>query len=148
MNTTTVKIKKLNNKAITPSRGSEQAAGYDLYACISNGITIHPHETVKIGTGLSIELPDGTFGAIFARSGLATKSGLRPANCVGCCDSDYRGEYIVALHNDTDIPRVIEDGERIAQLVVMPYIPVNFEEVDELSDTERGDKGFGDSGRF
>ena len=144
-----VNIKKLKDTAIIPKRGSEQAAGYDLHAHISDGmVTINPHETIKIGTGLSMELPDGTFGAIFARSGLATKSGLRPANCVGCCDSDYRGEYIVALHNDTDIPRVIENGERIAQLVVMPYIPVNFEEVDVLSDTERGDKGFGDSGRF
>ena len=144
-----VNIKKLKDTAIIPKRGSEQAAGYVLHAHISDGmVTINPHETIKIGTGLSMELPDGTFGAIFARSGLATKSGLRPANCVGCCDSDYRGEYIVALHNDTDIPRVIENGERIAQLVVMPYIPVNFEEVDVLSDTERSDKGFGDSGRF
>ena len=148
MNTETIKIKKLDERAKSPTHGSEKSAGYDLHACISKGVTIHPHETVKIGTGLSIELPDGTFGAIFARSGLATNSGLRPANCVGCCDSDYRGEYIVALHNDTDIPRVVEDGERIAQLVVIPYIPVNFEEVNVLSDTERGDKGFGDSGRF
>ena len=142
-----IKIKKLNNNAKIPTHGSKQAAGYDLYACIDDySVRIEPHQTVKIRTGLSIEIPDGYFGAIFARSGLATKSGLRPANCVGCCDSDYRGEYIVALHNDTDIPRVIEDGERIAQLVVMPYIPVNFEEVDALSDTERGDKGFGSTG--
>ena len=147
MNTETIKIKKLDERAKLPTHGSEKSAGYDLHARISDGmVTINPHETVKIGTGLSMELPDGTFGAIFARSGLATKSGLRPANCVGCCDSDYRGEYIVALHNDTDIPRVVEDGERIAQLVVMPYIPVNFEEVDELSDTERGDGGFGSTG--
>ncbi len=141
-----IKIKKLNKNAIIPTRGSKHSAGVDLYACIDKPIEIQPHETVKIGTGLAMELPDGYFGAIFARSGLATKQGLRPANCVGCCDSDYRGEYIVALHNDTDIPRVVEDGERIAQLVVMPYIPVNFEEVDELSDTERGDKGFGSTG--
>ncbi len=89
----------------------------------------------------------GYFGAIFARSGLATKEGLRPANCTGVCDSDYRGEYIVAIHNDTDLPRVIEPNERIAQLVVMPYLPIMFEEVDELSDTERGNGGFGSTGK-
>ena len=143
-----IKVKKLNKNAIIPTRGSEQAAGMDLYACIDSPIIITPHQTVKVGTGLAIELPHGYFGAIFARSGLATKQGLRPANCVGCCDSDYRGEYIVALHNDTDIPQTINSMERIAQLVVIPYLPVEFEEVDELSNTERGDKGFGDSGRF
>ena len=147
--TETIKIKKLNENAKIPTRGSEYAAGYDLYACIDEESKyIYPHQTVKIGTGLSVEIPDGYFGAIFARSGLATKQGLRPANCVGVCDSDYRGEYIVALHNDTENTQTITNGERIAQLVVMPYIPVKFEEVDELSDTERGDKGFGDSGRF
>lgn len=142
----TIKIKKLNKNATIPTRGSEYAAGYDLYATNTEMITIPPHQTVKIGTGLAFELPENTFGAIFARSGLATKSGLRPSNCVGVCDSDYRGEYIVALHNDTDLPRVIDIKERIAQLVLMPYIPIVFKEVEELSDTSRGDSGFGSTG--
>ena len=142
-----IRIKKLNENAIIPSLGSKYSAGNDLYACINESITIKPHTTVKIGTGLAIEIPEGYFGAIFARSGLATKQGLRPSNCVGCCDSDYRGEYIVALHNDTDIPQVINPNDRIAQLVVIPYLPVDFEEADELSDTERGDGGFGHTGK-
>lgn len=142
-----IKIKKLNEHARIPSRGSEYAAGYDLYACIDNySVVIEPHQTVKIDTGLAIEIPDGYFGAIFARSGLATKQGLRPANCVGVCDSDYRGNYIVALHNDSEEVEIIRDGDRIAQLVVMPYLPVEFEEVDELSYTDRGDSGFGSTG--
>lgn len=142
-----IKIKKLNENAIIPTRGSNQAAGYDLYACTKTSMLIMPHQTVKVGTGLAMELPDGYFGAIFARSGLATKQGLRPSNCVGCCDSDYRGEYIVALHNDTDIPQTINPMERIAQLVVMPYLPVEFDEVDELNETERGVGGFGSTGK-
>ena len=142
-----IKIKKLSNKAIIPSLGSEYSAGNDLYACIDKPVTINPHTTVKIGTGLAIELPDGYFGAIFARSGLSTKHGLRPANCVGCCDSDYRGEYIVALHNDTNDTQVINPNDRIAQLVVIPYLPVQFAEVDELSDTERDKNGFGSTGK-
>ena len=141
-----IKIKKLNDNATMPTKGSEYAAGYDLYAANTEMITIYPHETVKVGTGLAMELPHGYFGAIFARSGLAAKSGLRPANCVGCCDSDYRGEYIVALHNDTDETQVINPNSRIAQLVIMPYLPVEFVETDTLSDTERGDKGFGSTG--
>lgn len=142
-----VNIKKLNDNAKIPTRGSEYAAGYDLYACINEPVVIYPHETVKIGTGIAIEIPDGYFGAIFARSGLATKKGLRPSNCVGVCDSDYRGEYIVALHNDANELMVVEPNERMAQLVVMPYLPVKFTEVDELSDTERGSCGFGSTGR-
>ena len=105
------------------------------------------HSTEKIGTGLSFELPDETFAAIFARSGLATKQGLRPANCVGVCDSDYRGEYIVAIHNDTDEDKTIEPGERIAQMILMPYIPMTFVETDELSESERGQDGFGSTGK-
>ena len=143
-----INIKKLNDNAIIPTRGSEYAAGYDLYACVESPITIPSHRTEKIGTGLSIEIPNGYFGAIFARSGLATKQGLRPANCVGVCDSDYRGEYIIALHNDTDEAKLIMPGERIAQLVVMPFLEVEFNEVNELGNTQRGNKGFGDSGRF
>lgn len=142
-----INIKKLNENATIPTRGSSQAAGYDLYACINKTIYIAPHTTVKIGTGLSVEIPDGYFGGIFARSGLATKKGLRPSNCVGVCDSDYRGEYIVAIHNDTDEMMSIEPNERIAQLIVVPYLPVEFNEVDELSETERGTGGFGSTGR-
>lgn len=142
-----IQIKKLNEKAVIPTRGSEQAAGYDLYAATDEPITILPHETAKIGTGLAIAVPDGYFGAIFARSGLASKQGLRPANCVGVADSDYRGEYIVALHNDTDFERTIAPKERIAQLVVMPYLAVEFDEVDELSETARGAGGFGSTGK-
>lgn len=141
-----IKIKKLNENAITPTRGSNQAAGYDLYACITSPIVITPHSTVKIGTGLAMELPDGYFGAIFARSGLATKEGLRPANCVAVIDSDYRGEWIVPLHNDSDIPQTISPLERIAQLVAMPYLSIEFEETNELSDTDRGIGGFGSTG--
>lgn len=142
-----IKIKKLNEKAILPTRGSEYAAGYDLYACIdADSIIVPAHSTVKVGTGLSFELPDETFAAIFARSGLATKQGLRPANCVGVCDSDYRGEYIVAIHNDTDEDKIINAEERIAQMILMPYIPMTFVEADELSESGRGENGFGSTG--
>ena len=143
-----INIKKLNNLAKLPTRGSSDAAGYDLYAAIKERIGIRPHETVKVGTGLSFELPEGTFAAIFARSGIATKRGLRPANCVGICDSDYRGEYIVALHNDTEESQFIEPGERIAQMILLPFVEMSFNEVDELSHTVRGAVGFGGSGRF
>ncbi len=143
-----IKIKKLKENAVIPTRGSEKAAGYDLYACFEGeSLTIPAHSTVKVGTGLAIAVPDGYFGAIFARSGLATKQGLRPANCVGVADSDYRGEYIVALHNDTDEEKVIAKAERIAQLVVMPFLSVEFDEVDELDETERGAGGFGSTGK-
>lgn len=142
-----IKIKKLTDTAKTPTRGSEYAAGYDLYADVKENVQIKPHETIKIGTGLAMEIPDGYFGAIFARSGLAAKEGLRPANCVGVCDSDYRGEYIVAIHNDSEETRIITAGERIAQLVVMPYLPVTFDEVTELTDTNRGEGGFGSTGK-
>lgn len=141
-----IKIKKLNNKATIPTRGSKYAGGYDLYACIDKPITIAAHCTEKIGTGLAVEIPEGYFGAIFARSGLATKQGLRPANCVGVCDSDYRGEYIVALHNDSNEAKLIMPGERIAQLSVIPFLEVEFNEVEELNDTERGEGGFGSTG--
>lgn len=143
-----INVKKLNDLAKLPTRGSEYAAGYDLYAATADTIDITPHSTIKVGTGLSFELPQGTFAAIFARSGIATKRGLRPANCVGICDSDYRGEYIVALHNDTNEIQSIEPGERIAQMILLPYIGMEFNEVDTLTDTDRGASGFGDSGRF
>lgn len=142
-----IKIKRLSEEATIPTRGSEYSAGYDLYANIEKPVSIKPHETGKIGTGWAIEIPDGYFGAIFARSGLATKEGLRPANCTGVCDSDYRGEYIVAIHNDSDVVREIIPHERIAQLVVIPYLYVDFKETDELSDTSRGEGGFGSTGK-
>lgn len=145
-NVMTINVKKLNDLAILPTRGSDEAAGYDLYAAIDNPIYLAPHAAVKIGTGLSFELPQGTFGAIFPRSGLATKQGLRPANCVGVCDSDYRGEYIVPLRNDSNLTQVINPKDRIAQLILMPYIPMTFNVVNELSETERGKGGFGSTG--
>ena len=141
-----VDIKLLTDSAKIPTRGSEDAAGYDLYADTDAAITIHPHETIKIPTGIAMALPQGTFGAIFARSGLATKSGLRPANCVGVIDSDYRGEIIVALHNDSETPKMIEAKERIAQLVVLPYIAIKLNIVDSLGETKRGEGGFGSTG--
>lgn len=143
-----INIKRLNDKAVIPTRAHETDAGVDLYAAIDKPIEITPHSTVKIGTGIAVELPEGTFGAIVARSGLATKKGLRPANCIGICDQQYRGEYIVALHNDSELTQSVEPGERIAQLIVIPYLKVDFDEVQELNETERGDSGFGDSGRF
>lgn len=143
-----IKVKKLNDLAKIPTRGSDAAAGYDLYAAIPYDIEISPHSTIKIGTGLSFELPEKTFAAIFARSGIATRRGLRPANCVGVIDSDYRGECIVALHNDTDEVMTVGANERIAQIVLLPYIEMNFKETTELSETERNDGGFGNSGRF
>lgn len=141
-----INIKRLTLTAKTPTRGSSSAAGYDLYADSETPIDIAPHSTVKIKSGWAFELPNNTFAAIFARSGLAAKKGLRPANCVGVCDSDYRGEYIVALHNDTDEMMTIEPYERIAQVILLPYIPMEFNEVEELTDTDRGARGFGSTG--
>ena len=143
-----IRVKKLKDNAIIPTRGSEKSAGYDLYACIPEGsVNIESGETVKIGTGLALEVPDGYFGAIYARSGLAAKQGLRPANCVGVADSDYRGEYIVALHNDSSEARIISHGDRIAQLVILPYLSIEFEESDTLEETKRADGGFGSTGK-
>lgn len=145
---TEIKIKKLKENAIIPKRGSDYAAGYDLYACtgMNNGVKIWGGETRKIGTGISMAIPEGYFGAIFARSGLATKNGIRPANCVGVIDSDYRGEIIVALHNDSVDEFTVKDGERIAQLVIMPYLAVDFIETNALDETDRGIGGFGSTG--
>lgn len=142
-----VKIKKIRPNAVIPTHGSKYSAGYDLHACIDKPVIIKPHSTEKIGTGLAMELPNGYFGAIFARSGLATKQGLRPSNCVGVCDSDYRGEYIVALHNDSDEERIVEPNDKIAQLILMEYTIIDFQEVQELSETNRGDGGFGSTGK-
>lgn len=141
-----VRFKRLNDLAKIPTRGSKFSAGYDLYAATDKDIQIPPHSTVKIGTGLAMELPVGWFGAIFARSGIATKRGLRPANCVGICDCDYLGEYIVGLHNDSNDTMTVQAGERIAQLVILPCQDIDFKEVDELHDTDRGTGGFGSTG--
>lgn len=145
--TRTIKVKKLNDKATIPTRGSDKAAGVDLYACIDEFVKIPPHKTVKIPTGISIELPDNTFGAIYARSGLATKKGLAPANCVGVVDSDYRGEVIVALHNNSNFSAVVQPGDRIAQMIVQRYQDIKLVEAEELSDTDRGAGGFGSTGK-
>lgn len=144
---TTIKFKKLTPTAQVPTRGSKYAAGYDLSADVGSNVIIAPHTTIKIGTGLAVELPEDTFGAIYARSGIASKEGLRPANCTGVVDCDYRGEIIVALHNDSDVMRIVEPGERIAQLVVQPYVSVEFEEVETLNTTVRGEGGFGSTGQ-
>lgn len=142
----TVKVKKLTNTAKMPERGSKFSAGYDLSADINENILIRPQETVKIPTGLSFEIPEGYFGGIYARSGLATKQGLRPANAVGVGDSDYRGEYIVALYNDSDTTRIIEPGQRIAQIIFQPYLMCDLEDVNNLTETERANGGFGSTG--
>lgn len=142
-----INIKKLSSTAIIPSLGTKDSAGVDLSADISENILIKPNEVVKIPTGIAVALPENTFGAIYARSGLATKQGLRPANCTGVIDRDYRGEIIVAIRNDSDEARVIEPGQRIAQMVVIPYVGINFVEVDNLDETERDIGGFGSTGK-
>ena len=138
-------IKLTNPNATVPTRGTADAAGYDLYAC--EGSIIEPGTTVKINTGVVAEIPSGYFGAVFARSGLATKQGLRPANAVGVIDSDYRGDIIVALYNDSSQPRAINIGDRIAQLVIIPYVSPALTVVSEISDTDRGAGGFGSTGK-
>ncbi len=147
MQSTNINIKKINPNAIVPTYGSVDAAGADLYACIEADVTIAPGETYLVKTGISMEIPVGFAGLIYARSGLSTKKGLAPANKVGVIDSDYRGEIMVALYNQSDKPQTIEPGERIAQMVITPFIQGIFNEVDELSDTARGEGGFGSTGR-
>ena len=141
-----VNIKKLYEDSIVPTKGTEKAGGFDLYAHVVNKVYIPAHSTVMVKTGVAMEVPDDAIGGIFPRSGLATKQGLRLANCVGVIDSDYRGEIIVALHNDTDIPRKVNNGDRIAQLIFIPILNVSFNEVDQLNETDRGDGGFGSTG--
>ena len=142
-----VNIKKLTETAVIPSRGSGQAAGYDLYACINRKIEIAPHETVMIPTGIATEMQEGTVALIYSRSGLAAKRGLVVCQGTGVIDSDYRGEWFVPLHNDTNTSKVIKPNERIAQVIFSDYIAAEFNEVDELSETGRGDGGFGSTGR-
>ena len=140
-----IRIKKLNENATLPTYGSEFAAGADLYN-LDTPVTVNPHETVLVHTGLSVEIPEGYAGLIYARSGLASKRGLAPANKVGVVDADYRGEVMVALHNHSEIPATVEAHERVAQLVVTPFLKVEYELADELSDTVRGEGGFGSTG--
>ena len=147
LQTKLINIKKLRPNAIIPTYGSEFAAGADLYACIDEAVTIESGETVLIKTGLAMEIPTGYAGLIYARSGLATKRGLAPANKVGVIDSDYRGEIMVALHNHSSISQTIEKGERIAQMIITPYILGVYNVVDELDTTSRGEGGFGSTGR-
>ena len=146
--TTDIKVKKIREDAVLPTYGSEYAAGADLYACMDEPVTINPHSTVMIHTGLAMEIPAGYAGLIFARSGLASKRHLAPANKVGVVDPDYRGEFMIALHNHSDEAQTVEPGERIAQLVITPFITAAFHETDELSDTVRGEGGFGSTGRL
>lgn len=142
-----VNVKKLNENAVLPTYGSANAAGADIYACLDAPLTIAPHETVMVHTGLAMEIPEGYAGLIYARSGLACKRNLAPANKVGVVDSDYRGEFMIALHNHGTTSQTVEPKERIAQLVITPYIVGQFEVVDELDTTERGAGGFGSTGR-
>ena len=143
----TVAVKKMKANAILPTFGSEEAAGADLYACLDSPLEIQPGESVFIPTGLAMEIPKGYAGLIFARSGLACKRDLAPANKVGVVDSDYRGEFMIVLHNHGSKTQRIEHGERIAQLVITPVLTPLFEEVSELSDTTRAAGGFGSTGK-
>ena len=142
-----IKVKKLRENAILPTYGSIEAAGADLYACLEETVTIAPGETAFIPTGLAMELPKGCAGLIYARSGLACKRGLAPANKVGVIDSDYRGEFIVALHNHGTKPQTVAPGERIAQLIITPVLTPCYEEAQSLTDTGRGSGGFGSTGK-
>ena len=142
-----VNFKKLNEKAVAPTYGSEFSAGADLYACEGGAVTIKSGETKIIDTGLSLEIPEGYAGLIYARSGIANKRGLAPSNKVGVIDSDYRGEIMVSLFNHSPIDQTIDDGERIAQLVITPFLKVEYTETDSLTETVRGEGGFGSTGK-
>ena len=141
-----MKVKRLTGTAILPTRGTEGSAGYDLYVDIDKEVIIPPHNTVMLHTNIAVEIPKGYFGAVYARSGLSTKKGLRPSTCVSVIDSDYRGEIGLPVYNDSDNYQTIQPHERIAQMVIQPYIAPELEEVDELDETDRGEKGFGSSG--
>ena len=143
----TVRVKKLSANAILPTYGSEEAAGADLYACLDEEITIEAGETAWIGTGISLEVPKGCAGLIYARSSMGAKRGLAPANKVGVIDSDYRGEVRVVLFNHSGKPQTVAPGERIAQLLITPVLTPRYVEAEELSDTERGSGGFGSTGK-
>lgn len=142
-----IRVKKLDKDAKIPTYGSSEAAGADLYACLAEPITVAPGEIAWIPTGIALEVPKGCAGLVYARSGLSTKRGLAPANKVGVVDSDYRGEIKVVLLNQSKEPQIIEPGERIAQFVIAPVLTPQYEEVEDLSDTERGSGGFGSTGK-
>lgn len=144
--TANVRIQRVRSNAALPTYGSAQAAGADLYACLDETVTIAPGETALIPTGIAMELPAGLVGLVYARSGMATKRGLAPANKVGVIDSDYRGEILVALYNHGTVHQTVQPGERVAQLVIAPYVTARFEETESLSDTARGAGGFGSTG--
>ena len=141
-----LRFTKLDERAQMPTYGTQFAAGADLRAVLDAPVTIDPGKTVLIHTGIAMEIPEGLVGLVYARSGLASKRGLAPANCVGVIDSDYRGEIMVALHNHSGEPQTIEHGERIAQMVIAPYVFAEYQEVESLTDTERGEGGFGSTG--
>ena len=142
-----VRIKKTDERAITPTYGTEYSAGADLYALLDSSIEINPHETVFVRTGISLEIPEGYCGLVFARSSMGAKRGLAPANKVGVIDADYRGEIMVTLHNHSREIQTVNPGERIAQIAIVPFLKAEFCEADELSDTTRGESGFGSTGR-
>ena len=142
-----IRVKILRQGAKLPTYGTQEAAGADLYACVEEAVTIHPGETKFIPTGIALEVPRGCAGLIYARSGLACKRGLAPANKVGVVDSDYRGEVVVALHNHGKAPQTVENGERVAQFVITPVLTPAYEAVEELSDTARAQGGFGSTGK-
>ena len=143
----TVRIKRLDEKAIIPTYGTEYSAGADLYALLDEPVEINPHETNFVHTGISVEIPEGYCGLVFARSSMGAKRGLAPANKVGVIDADYRGEIMVTLHNHSERSQIVYPGERIAQLAIVPFLKAEFEEADELSDTVRGAGGFGSTGK-
>ena len=143
-----VAVKKLIDKAVLPTYGTEFSAGADLYACLEEPVTVMPGEAYLVHTGLAMEIPAGYAGLIFARSGLAVKQGLAPSNKVGVIDADYRGEIMVSLYNHSKEMRQISPGERIAQIVITPFLAAQWEEVQELQETQRGAGGFGSTGKF
>ena len=143
-----VKVKKLNERAKLPTFGTNFSAGADLYCVEKEKMSVYPHETKLVGTGISMEIPTGYVGLVFPRSGLACKRDLCLANCVGVIDSDYRGEIKVALNNEGNAIQEVAPGERVAQMIILPYPKVDFVEIEELSDTVRGKSGFGGTGRF
>ena len=142
-----IRVKKLSPKAILPTYGSVEAAGADLYACLEESVTIQPGETVFIPTGIALEVPKGCAGLVYARSSMGAKRGLAPANKVGVIDSDYRGEIKVVLLNHGKAPQTVEHGERVAQFLITPVLTPQYEEVEELTDTDRGTGGFGSTGK-
>jgi len=141
-----IDIKKLTSTATIPTRGSKYAAGYDLYADVPEPVEIKAHETKVIPTGVAVSIPAGYFGGVFARSGLSLKEMLRPGNCTGVIDEDYTGGIGCIMHNDSEVSRIVSPQDRIAQLVIIPYLAVEFKEVEELTETERNEGGFGSTG--